>query len=105
MMREYYTFQSLGIPMGIAIGGPIYVAQDAFTREYHVASAAEFKSLASRRWIDDEVMSISYTGAFGCIDPPTQTVSHTYDPKTTTEDELRNFDALVVRELTRLIPS
>ena len=103
MTREHYSLQDVGIPVGIVIGAPIYLAQDAFTREYCTVNAKEFIALASGEWQKHEVMSISWTGAIGCIDPPTQTVSHVFDPEVTTVEEVRGFDSLVIAQLSKLI--
>ena len=48
-------------------------------------------------------MGISYSGNVAVIDLPTQTVAHIYDPNTTPENELQNFEVLVATELLRLM--
>jgi len=95
------TFQRYGIPLGLIDHGypPIYIAQDAFTRQHHVVTSEEFIALASGAWRTDEVRSMAFTGSIATIDPPTQTVSHICDDLTTTPQELANLDLLIVEHL------
>jgi len=99
----YTSLQEIGIPIGMAIGNPIHIAQDAHTRQYHKVDAKRFIELTSGAWKKDPVLSLSYTGAVALIDPPTQTISHIYDTETTTPDEVSNFDKLATEEIMRLI--
>ena len=85
------------------VGNPIFVAQDEFTRNYHVVSADDFLRLCDDSWKKDSILSVSYTGNIALIDPPTQTVAHIYDSNKTSEQELRNFDALLGHELLAMI--
>jgi len=95
------TFQRFGIPLGLIDQGypPVYIAQDAFTRQHHVVTSTEFIALASGAWRRDEVQSMAFTGSIAMIDPPTQTVTHICDDLATTPQELRILDELVAEHL------
>lgn len=101
----YFSLQELGIPIGTITGSldSIFMAQDEFTREYHKISPSDYIKLCDGSWRQDEVMSLSYSGNVAVIDLPTQTVAHIYDPTTTPENELQNFEVLVATELLRLM--
>lgn len=99
----YHSFAELGLPDGRIVGNPIFMAQDEYTRNYHVVDADTFLSLCNESWLKDPIMSMSYTGNIALIDPPTQTVAHIYDSHKTSEQELRNFDALLGHELLELM--
>jgi hypothetical protein len=101
MKRTTHTsFQRYGIPLGLIDEShlPVYIAQDAFTRQHHLVERDRFIALASGAWRDDEVMAISYTGSIAVIDAPSQTVSHICESDTTPE-ELKNLDRLVADQL------
>lgn len=100
---NYHNFKDLGIPEGVIIGNPIYIAQDEHTRQYHTIDHKTFVALCSGAWQQDEVMSISYTGNIALIDPATQIVCHIYDTDKTSNDELYVFDQLIASEITKLI--
>ena len=102
-VRHYTSLQELGIPIGIVIGNPIYIAQDEYTRQYHKVNPKQFIELTSGAWRKIEVLSMSYTGAVALIDPPSQTVCHIYDSDLTTPDEVGTLDILVTEEILRLI--
>ena len=99
----YHDFKDLGIPDGVIIGNPIYIAQDEHTRQYHTVNAKTFMALCDGSWESDEVMSISYTGNIALIDPATQIVCHIYDNGKTPSDELHVFDRLIADEIVKLI--
>jgi hypothetical protein len=99
----YHDFKDLGIPDGVIIGNPIYIAQDEHTRQYHTVNAKIFMALCDGSWERDEVMSISYTGNIALIDPATQIVCHIYDSGKTPSDELHVFDRLIADEIVKLI--
>jgi len=101
----YFSLEDLGIPEGTISGSleSIFMAQDEFTREYHTIPPKDFIKLCDGSWRTDEVMGISYSGNVAVIDLPTQTVAHIYDPNTTSENELQNFEVLVATELLRLM--
>jgi hypothetical protein len=99
----YHSFAELGLPDGVIVGNPIFVAQDEFTRNYHVVSADDFLRLCDDSWKKDPILSVSYTGNIALIDPPTQTVAHIYDPDKTSASELRNFDALLGHEILQMM--
>lgn len=99
----YHDFKDLGIPDGVIIGNPIYIAQDEHTRQYHTVNAKTFMALCDGSWEGDEVMSISYTGNIALIDPATQIVCHIYDSGKTPSDELHVFDRLIADEIVKLI--
>jgi hypothetical protein len=99
----YYDFQDLGIPHGVIVGNPIYIAQDEHTRQYHTVDAHTFVCLCNGSWEQDEVMSVSYSGNLALIDPATQVVCHIYDGIKTPSDELHVFDRLIADEMVKLI--
>ena len=99
----YYDFQDLGIPHGVIVGNPIYIAHDEHTRPYHTVDAHTFVSLCNGSWERDEVMSVSYSGNLALIDPATQVVCHIYDGGKTPVDELHVFDRLIADEIVKLI--
>jgi hypothetical protein len=99
----YHDFKDLGIPDGVIIGNPIYIAQDEHTRQYHTVNAKTFMALCDGSWERDELMSISYTGNIALIDPATQIVCHIYDSGKTPSDELHVFDRLIADEIVKLI--
>jgi hypothetical protein len=105
METTYHSFGQIGIPFGVEFKKytAVYMAQDAFTRQYHTVTPEVFINLASGTWLKDPVMSISYTGNIGVIDTPVQTVIHIHDTGSTTPDEYASFDSLVLRELRRLM--
>jgi hypothetical protein len=104
LTSTHATFQQYGIPLGLIDGGyaPVYIAQDAFTRQHHTVTAREFVALGTGEWRRDEVMSMAYTGSIAMIDPPTQTVTHHFDDDLTTPREIANLDTLVVEHLMRM---
>lgn len=102
-IKHYTSLQELGIPIGMVVGNPIHIAQDAYTRQYHKVSPRRFIELTSGTWRKDQVLSMSYTGAVALIDPPSQTVCHIYDSDLTTPDEVATFDKLVTEEILRMI--
>lgn len=104
LTSNHATFQQYGIPLGLIDGHnqPVYIAQDAFTREHHVVSTREFVPLCTGEWRRDEIRSMAYTGSIAVIDPPTQTVTHHYDDDLTTPKEIANLDALVAEHLMRM---
>lgn len=99
----YHDFQDLGIPNGIIVGNPIYIAQDEFTRQYHTVDAKTFMALCDGSWEKDEVMRMSYSGNLALIDPATQVICHIYDNAKTPSDELHVFDQLIADEITKLM--
>ena len=101
----YHSFRQIGIPFGVEFKKrtAVYMAQDAFTRQYHTVTPEVFIKLASGAWLKDPVMSISYTGNIGVIDTPVQTVIHIHDRSKTAPEEYASFDSLVVRELRRIM--
>jgi hypothetical protein len=99
----YYDFQDLGIPHGVIVGNPIYIAQDEHTRQYHTVDAHTFVCLCNGSWEQDEVMSVSYSGNLALIDPATQVVCHIFDGVKTPIDELHVFDRLIADEMVKLI--
>ena len=99
----YHDFRDLGIPDGVIIGNPIYIAQDEHTRQYHTVNAKTFMALYDGSWERDELMNISYTGNIALIDPATQIVCHMYDSGKTPSDELHVFDRLIADEIVKLI--
>ena len=46
----YHDFQDLGIPHGVIVGNPIFIAQDEHTRQYHTVDAHTFVSLCNGSW-------------------------------------------------------
>ena len=101
----YHSFRQIGIPFGVEFKKrtAVYMAQDAFTRQYHTVTPKNFVKLASNEWLQDPVMSISYTGNIGVIDTLVWTVIHIHDRSKTTPEEYASFDSLVVRELRRIM--
>lgn len=95
----YHSVEELGIPHGTLRGDNIYIAQDAFTRQYHRIDVKTFIKLCKTAWQEDEHLMFSYTGNVGVIDIHGQTVGHSYDMSTPRE-ELENFDALVGHAIT-----
>ena len=58
----YHSFAELGLPDGMIVGNPIFVAQDEFTRNYHVVNADDFLRLCDDSWRKDPMIGVGFTG-------------------------------------------
>jgi hypothetical protein len=95
----YHSLEELGIAHGALQGKSIYLAQDEYTRQYHRVDVKTWRKLCDGSWLEDEVLSLAFTGNVGLIDIRGQLVGHSYD-MSTPKEELENFDALVGEVIT-----